>query len=150
MLLAAIVAVPVAVWAAGTTNTYNGNVDRQRAKFRRTSIVTSSTAWTDVPGFAVTICAVNEASATLSVNLKGAAVSFRVLRGDGTVWQPGPARFDPSGFQSFSYTFVTNVGSFGADDHHSLRVQWRSATGGSATMTRGDLNVLYERGLACS
>jgi hypothetical protein len=148
LVLVALVAVPVAVWAA-SSGRYDGNVDRQRAKFRRSSITTSSTTWSDVPVLGVSICAVNEISATLSVNLTGALARFRMLGEQGNVIQPGPAQFDPTGVESFSFTFVTNVGTFEADDRHSVRVQWRSPTGAAATMTQGALNVLYERGLAC-
>jgi hypothetical protein len=149
LVLVAVVAVPVAVWAAVTSGTYNGNVDRQRAKFRRTAITTTSTAWHDVPVLNVAICAINEVSATLSVNLSGGRARFRILGEQGNVIQPGPAEFAPSGFQSFSYTFVTSFGTFEADDRHSLKVQWRSTTGAAVTMSRGDLNVLYERGSLC-
>jgi hypothetical protein len=149
LVLLAVVAVPVAVWAAVTTGRYDGNVDRQRAKFRKASITTSSTAWHNVPVLSVTICAINEVSATLSANLSGARARFRVVGEQGNVIQPGPAEFAPSGVESFSYTYVTSVGTFEADDRHSLQVQWRSPTGAAVTMTRGDLNVLYERGSLC-
>jgi hypothetical protein len=146
LALVAAVTLPVAVWAA-VTGRYNGNADRQRAKFRTEALITSSTAWHDVPVLGVTICSINEVSATLSVTLSGARARFRVLRGGGTVIRPGPAEFAPNGVESFSYTFVTNTGPFGGDDHHSLKVQWRSPTGARATMRSGDLNVLYELGI---
>ena len=146
LALIATVIVPVAVWAA-VTGRYDGNLDRQRAKFRTGALTTSSTAWHDVPVLGATICSVNEASATLSVTLSGARARFRVLREGGTVIRPGPAEFAPNGVESFSYTFVTNTGPFGGDDHHSLKVQWRSPTGAQATLRSGDLNVLYELGV---
>jgi hypothetical protein len=59
---------PVAVWAA-VANRYDGNVERQRARYRTTSLTTSSTAWHSVSLSNVTICAINEVSATVSVNL---------------------------------------------------------------------------------
>jgi len=143
------VAIPVAVWAA-VANRYDGNVDRQRARYRTTSLTTSSAAWHSIPMFNVTICAINEVSATISVNLTGARARFRVVGEQGNVIRPGPAEFAPRGTESFSYTFVTSVGTFEADDRHSLTVQWRSPTGSPVTLTRGDFNVLYELGSLCT
>ena len=149
LVLAIAVAIPAAVWAV-TSGVYNGNVDRQRAKFRNTAITTTSTAWHNVAVLSVNICAINEVSATLSVNLSGGRARFRIIGEQGNVIQPGPAEFAPSGIESFSYTFVTSVGTFEADDRHSLQVQWRSTTGAAVTLRRGALNVLYERGtLSC-
>jgi hypothetical protein len=148
-VLVAAVAVPVAVWAAVTSGTYEGNLDAQRAKFRNTAITTTSTTWHTVPVLSVNFCAINEVSATLSVNLSGGRARFRILGEQGNVIQPGPAEFAPSGIQSFSYTFVTSVGTFEADDKHSLRVQWRSTTGAAVSLRRADLNILYERGTLC-
>jgi hypothetical protein len=149
LAILAAIAAPLAVWAVVTSGTYQGNVDRQRAKFRRTPLTISGSAWHDIPVLSVRICAVNEVSATLSVTLAGGRAIFRMLGEQGNVIQPGVAQFAPTGTESFSYTFVTSVGTFEADDRHSLKVQWRSATGAAATLKRGDLNVLYERGLAC-
>jgi hypothetical protein len=149
LVLAAAVVVPVAVWAAVTSGTYAGNLDAQRAKFRATAITTTSTTWHNVPGLSVAFCAINEVSATLSVNLSGGRARFRILGEQGNVIQPGPAEFAPTGIQSFSYTFVTSVGTFEADDKHSLVVQWRSTTGAAISLRRADLNVLYERGSLC-
>jgi hypothetical protein len=146
LALVAAVTVPVAVWAA-VTGRYDGNVDRQRAKFRTDAVTTSSTAWHNVPELGVTICSINEVSATVSVTLSGARARFRVLREGSTVIRPGPAEFAPNGVESFSFTFVTNTGPIGGDDHHALQVQWRSPTGAQATMRSGDLNVLYELGV---
>ena len=80
---------------------------------------------------------------------RGCHARFRILGEQGNVIQPGAAEFAPSGIESFSYTFVTSVGTFEADDRHSLQVQWRSTTGAAVTLRRGALNVLYERGLSC-
>jgi hypothetical protein len=146
LALVAAVMVPVAVWAA-VTGQYNGNVDRQRAKFRIAALTTSSTSWHDVPVLNVTICSFNEMSATLSVTLIGARARFRMLGEAGNVIKPGPAEFAPNGVESFSFTFVTSASGSGDDDHHSLKVQWRSPTGAPVTMRRGDLNVFYELGV---
>ncbi|HEY3069688.1 MAG TPA: hypothetical protein VGJ34_05175 [Gaiellaceae bacterium] len=152
LALAAAIAVPVAVWAAVavTSGVYSGNLDAQRAKFRNTAITTTSTTWHNLSPLSVGICAINEVSATLSVNLSGGRARFRILGEQGNVIQPGPAEFAPSGIESFSYTFVTSVGTFEADDKHTLQVQWRSTTGAAVSLRRADLNVLYERGSLCT
>jgi hypothetical protein len=149
-VVAAIVA-PLAVWALVNSGAYNGNVDRQRAKWRSSSLTTSSIGWANVPVLSVNICAINEVSATLSANVTGGRVRFRVVGEQGNVIKPGIAEFAPTGgaVDSFSYTFVTSVGTFEADDRHTLRVQWRSVSGASVTLRRADLNVLYERGSLC-
>jgi hypothetical protein len=150
LALLVAVAVPVGVWAAVTSGRYDGNLDRQRAKFRKTTITTSGTAWHNVPVLVVNICAINEISATLSVNLTGSRARFRIVGEQGNVIQPGAAEFAPNGVESFSYTFVTSVGTFEADDRHTLQVQWRSVTGAAVSLRRGELNVLYERGSLCT
>jgi hypothetical protein len=151
LVVVTAVAIPVAVWAA-VANRYDGNLDAQRARYRTTSLSTSSTAWHNVPVLSVDICALNEVSATLSINLSGGRARFRVVGEQGNVIKPGPAEFAPTGAgtESFSYTFVTSVGTFEADDRHSLFVQWRSPNGARVTLTRADLNVLYERGSLCT
>jgi hypothetical protein len=146
---AAIIA-PLAVWALIPSGTYNGNLDRQQAKWRATALTTTSVGWANVPVLSVNICAINEVSATLSVNVSGGRVRFRMVGEQGNVIKPGMAEFAPTGtVDSFSYTFVTSVGTFEADDRHTLRVQWRSVSGASVTLRRADLNVLYERGSLC-
>ena len=84
----------------------------------------------------------------MSVNLRGAPARFRVVI-DGVPeapMRPGSARFVPQGEESFSYTFVGNVAAFENDDTHVFDVQWRSPSGRKVTLTRGDLNLLFEQG----
>lgn len=149
VLLAVVIPVAV-VLAQPTTGRYDGALDKQRGKFRISAVATTSTAWTNVPTFKMGICSIGEVSATLSVTVSGAPVRFRILGEQGNVIEPGPARFVPNGSESFSYTFITSTGTFEADDKHALQVQWQSATGGTVTLSRGDLNVLYGKGTLCS
>jgi hypothetical protein len=143
-----LVAVPVAVMAV--SGGFEGALDRQSARFRSDPVSTSSTEWTDIPGLApITVCAINEVSATVSVSINGAPVSIRVQVDGGGVLQPVVAFFDPaSGTTSFSYTFVGNAAEFEGNDNHAFSAQWRSSTGGVVTLNRGDVNLLFDRGPA--
>jgi hypothetical protein len=94
----------------------------------------------------MTICSIREVSATLSVNVSGGPVRFRILQDGGPVMEPGAARFVPGvGVHSFSYTFVNNTGTFEANDNHLFQVQWRSE-GTPVTLSAADLNLQFERG----
>jgi hypothetical protein len=151
---AAIVAVAVAVAATGRLGS---RVDRQNAAWRDTAVSTSSTSWQTIPGLSFTgthrICAHNEVSAQVSLTLRGAPVFVRVLLGNAAVdrvMRPGRARFEPgAGATSHAYTFVGNATGFEADDRQIIQVQWRSANGAAVTMTRGDVNVVHQRGTDC-
>ena len=144
-VLAAAVAAPIAV-AALTGGGFSGGLDRQRARFATGSRTTSVTSFTTIRRLSTTICSVGEVSATLSVNVEGGPVRFRVLQDGGPVMKPGAARFTPGvGVGSFSYTFVNNTGTFEANDNHSFEVQWRSE-GTPVTLSAGDLNLQFKRG----
>jgi hypothetical protein len=145
-VLLLVAAVPVVVLAA--TGTFNGGLERQSAKWTTTSVTTSSTAWRNVPGLGLTRCTRNQVTAMLSVTVSGGPVRFRAII-DGVPeapMRPGPARFVPSGSESFSYTFVGNTGPFEADDTHAFNIQWQSPTGAPVTLLRGALNLLFKRG----
>jgi hypothetical protein len=138
-------ATPLAVLAA--TGHFSSRLDLQRFKFRTTSVSTSSTAWHNVPGLDdIHICSDHEVSATLSVNLRGAAARFRVRIDQAASMKPGSARFVPNGEESFSYTFAGPTGPFEANDNHVVDVQWRSPTGQPVTLVLGGVNLLYEQG----
>jgi hypothetical protein len=144
--VAAVVALAVPVLVFALTGRLSSRLDRQVAKFRTTAVTTSSAQWHAVPGLSARICSKGEVSANVSVNVRGAPVAFRVLQDGGPVMRPGPARFVPSGTESFSYTFVNSTGTFEANDHHFFEVQWRSPSGAAATIRRGDVNLLFQRG----
>ena len=143
--LSAALATPIAL-AALTGGSLSGGLDRQRARFATGSRTTSATSFNTIQRLSTTICSVGEVSATLSVNVEGGPIRFRVLQDGGPVMKPGAARFTPgAGVHSFSYTFVNNTGPFEANDNHSFEVQWRSE-GTPVTLTAGDLNLQFERG----
>lgn len=142
----ALAAVPLGVVAA--TGVLDGELDRQRAKWTTTRATTTSKAWRNVPGLAITRCTRSQVTAMLSVTLSGAPVRFRVII-DGVPeapMRPGAARFVPDGEESFSYTFVGRTAPFEADDTHRFNVQWRSPTGARVTLRQGVLNLLYQQG----
>jgi hypothetical protein len=79
---------------------------------------------------------------TLSVDLRGGAVDFRILD-NGKVARPGPASFAPGvGDTSRSFTFLSR-GTAKARCHQIV-VQWRSSNGESATVTRSALAWTYQ------
>ncbi|MDQ3890494.1 MAG: hypothetical protein M3312_08085 [Actinomycetota bacterium] len=139
------------------TGRLGSRVDRQRAAWRTTAVSTSSTTWHTIPGLAFAgtrpICATGEVSVSVNLNLDGAPVLVRVRMANAAVvlsLRPGRARFVPGpGETSHSYTFVGRAGGFEADDRQSVRVQWRSPSGGVVTLTRGVVNVLFQRGTNC-
>ena len=146
-------AAPLAVLAA--TGSFGSVLNRQRAFFTTNSVSTASPVFHTVPGLgAIRICAGNtsspEIALTLSVNVDGPPVRFRVLEDGGPVLEPGAARFVPAaGGESFSYTFVGRASTFEGSDRHALTVEWASPTGGKVTLSRGDANVLFQQGSSC-
>ena len=149
ILLGVVVIVGVAAGVVLAANgVFGGALDRQSAKWTTSSATTSSTAWRNVPGLSLTRCTLNQVTATLSVTVNGAPVRFRVII-DGVPeapMKPDSARFVPSGSESCSYTFVARTAPFENDDTHGFAVQWRSPSGSPVTLTRGDLNLLFQRG----
>jgi hypothetical protein len=155
--LVAAVAVAVPVALAATSGRANGSLDRQQAAWKSAAVSSSSRAWRTIPRLSFistasgshTLCTRNELSVSLSLNLRGAPVLFRVVLDGGAVLEPGPARFVPgAGSETFAATFVGHAGTFEGSDGHALEVQWRSPTGGVVTLDRAVANVLYEQGVA--
>jgi hypothetical protein len=127
----------------------SGNLDVQKARWTTTAVSTSSTQWRNLPGLTrLPACTLKEVSATLSVTVGGAPVNFRAII-DGVPeapMRPGTARFVPDGDESFSFTWVGNTAPFEDDDSHVFGIQWRSPTGGTVSLHRGALNLLYQAG----
>jgi hypothetical protein len=145
-VLALLVAAPVAVLAAN--GHFGSELDRQSARWTTNQRTTSSTQWRNVRGLALRRCTLRQVTAMVSVTVEGGPVQFRVVI-DGVPeapMKPSPARFVPSGVETFSATFVGNTGPFEADDTHVFNVQWRSGTGAAVTLRRGVLNLLFQRG----
>jgi hypothetical protein len=144
--VAGVLGIPAAVLAvSGGTSS---SLDLQASRFTTSTAATSSKTFHPIPGLSgLTICALHQVTATLSVELNRAPASFQVRVDGGGTMQPGAIRFVPAGaHDSFSFTFVNSVGPFEADDHHSFDVEWRSPTGAATTLERGTFNLQYERG----
>ena len=93
------------------------------------------------------VCALNQVTATLSVELSGAPVRFKIVVDNGTTMPPGAVQFIPAGsHDSFSFGFVQSVSPLENNDHHTFQVDWRSPTGKQVTLERGTLNLQYEKG----
>lgn len=144
--VAVALGVPTAVLAASGGS--SSSLDLQASKFTTTTAITSSKAFRPVQGLSgLNICALNQVTAALSVELNGAPASFQVRVDGGGTMAPGAVRFVPAGpHDSFSFTFVRSVGPFEANDHHSFDVEWRSPTGAATTLERGTFNLQYQRG----
>jgi hypothetical protein len=144
--VASAVGVPAAVLAA--SGGASSALDLQASKFTTTTQTTSSTAFRAVSGLSgLTICALHQVTATLSVQLSGAPAGFQIRQDGGPIIAPGAVRFVPAGpHDSFSFTFLANVSPFEANDHHSFAVEWRSPTGKPTTLGGSTFNLQYQEG----
>ena len=109
---------------------------------------TSSPAFQPIPALSgLTICALNQVTATLGVELHGAPAGFQVRVDGGELMRPGAVRFVPAGpHDSSAFGFLEAVGPFENNDHHSFDVEWRSPTRRTTTLERATLNLQYQRG----
>jgi hypothetical protein len=125
-------------------------LDQQGMLYRDSTVSTTSKTYADVPGLSgLQVCAANntEVSVTMSVGMTGAAANFQVQLDDTTIIRPGAIKFDPAGGSTgFSFTYVQTVTST-SDDSHTFDLQWRSPTGGTVNLNRGDLNALFQLGM---
>jgi len=146
LAVAAVLGVPVAVLAASGGS--SSSLDLQASRFTTTTATTSSKTFTIVPGLrGLTICALNQVTATLSVELNGAPAAFQIRVDGGGTMSPGAMRFVPAGaHDSFSFTFVQSVGPFETNDNHGFDVEWRSPSGAKTTLERGTFNLQYQQG----
>jgi hypothetical protein len=140
----AVVAVPLAVMAAGRGSTPVKCIESQ---WRTTPISTSSTHWSAVPGLRTLIAQIGPVPINVSALMSGAPAAFRVrtvnVGGQTRISRPGATRFDPgSGANSFAYQWI-DLGNGAAVHDLSIRLQWRSATGGAVHMLRGDMTEAF-------
>lgn len=141
-VLVTLVAVPlVAMGGSG-----GGAVNKQVFKSRTTPTSTSSSTFHAIPGMAPLTCSRGAVAVTVSLSVVGGPIGIRVLVDDGGAMQPGAVRVQPG---SSSYTFVSSVGPFEASDGHAYDVQWRSPTGHTVTLRKGDVLVQYRDPSTC-
>jgi hypothetical protein len=152
LVLAFVAAVPTAVLAASgrvrSSGGFSSSLDLQASKWTTASATTSSTAFAPIPGLSgLNICALNQVTAALSVELSGAPASFQIHVDGGPIMPPGRIRFVPAGpHDSFSFDFIMGVSSFENNDHHVFDVEWRSPTEKPAVFERGTFNLQYQKG----
>jgi hypothetical protein len=109
---------------------------------------TSSTTFTNVPGFADSPSSIFPIVIDVSAVVSGAPVEFRVLStnvGEQTVAsKPGRTTFVPGGGGPDSFSFQWVEKNLSAAVHvNDLRLQWRSMTGADVHVLRGDMAVSY-------
>ena len=112
-----------------------------------TAASTSSTHFSNVPGFTDTPAAIFPIAINVSALVQGAPAVFRVqstnIGNQVVVSNPGPTRFDPgSGANSFAYQWIEK-NQAAAIHGIVLRLQWRSPSGNAVHLLRGDMSVLY-------
>ena len=142
----ALLALPLGVIAANQN--FNGDAERQSAKWTTNGATISGKHWRNVPGLGVTKCTVSEVSETATLTVSGGPVRFRVVT-DGVPeapMKPGVLRFVPNGTESVTYTFVANTAPFEADDDHRFDLQWQSPTGATITLHAGAVNLVFQKG----
>lgn len=116
--------------------------------WQTSEVTTSSTTFTDVPGFTDSPASIFPIVIDVSAVVSGAPVEFRVLStnvGSQTAAsKPGRATFVPGGGgpDSFSFQWVEKNQS-AAVHVNDLRLQWRSTTGADVHLLRGDMAVSY-------
>jgi hypothetical protein len=138
--------IPLAVLAASGGS--SSSVDLQASRWTTTAVSTSSTTFQRIPSLSgMNVCALNQVTAMLSVEVNGAPAGFQIHVDVGPLMQPGAVRFVPAGVHdSSSFTFVKAVGPSENNDHHVFDVEWRSPTGKPTTLERGTFNLVYQRG----
>ncbi len=116
--------------------------------WQTSEVSTSSTTFTNVPGFADAPASIFPIVIDVSAVVSGAPVEFRVLStnvGAQTVAsKPGRTTFVPGGGGPDSFSFQWIEKNQSAAEHvNDLRLQWRSTTGGDVHLLRGDMAVSY-------
>ena len=115
--------------------------------WRTTATSTSSTSFRTVPGFTDSPVAIYPIAINVSALVSGAPVEFRILStnvgGQTHASQPGVTRFVPgTGANSFAYQWVERNQS-AATHSNMLRLQWRSPSGNTVHLLRGDMSIAY-------
>lgn len=126
----------------------SSSLDLQASKFTTTTQTTSSTTFRAINGLSgISICALNQVTADLSVEINNAPATFQIRFDGGPTMLPGTVRFNPTNpHDSFSFTYLQNVTTFEGSDLHAFDVEWRSPTGQPVTLERGTFNLQYEHG----
>ncbi len=147
--LVALGLVVATAWTVGAA-TPGGRtpVDCVDTRWRGSEASTSSTTWEDVPGFTASPVAIYPITVQVSALVSDAPAWFRIVStnigGQTFVSKPGPTRFDPgtSGPNTFSFTWVER-NDVATPHANTIQLQWRSATGGTVRLLKGDMTLAY-------
>ena len=153
--LALALATPFVVFAtvghaSGRATTGQSNLDCQSFSARSSSTSTSSSSFTNIGGLEVGVDSVFGMTINVSGVFKGAPIELQVVDtsvGGSFAQPPGPAFLTPPGGSAvapFSFTWVDPGAP--AEHFHTLDVQWKVTSSGTATMTRGDVTVNFQNG----
>jgi hypothetical protein len=108
-------------------------------------VTTSSTSWTNVPGMSVKDTLAQNFAVQISGTFEGNDVQIRAIDasiGGTSALAPGSATIRAaSGPTASAFTWV---GQNPAEHQHTFRLQWRLTSAGSATMSAGDMSLLYQ------
>jgi hypothetical protein len=110
-----------------------------------TPATTTSTTWTNVPGMSVKDFLAPNFSVQLSGTFEGSDVQVRMTDasvGGTSALAPGSTTIRAaSGPTAGSFTWV---GQNPAEHQHTFRLQWRLPSTGSASMSAGDVSLIYQ------
>jgi hypothetical protein len=136
--------------AAGATT--GGGVTAARCVdtvWRTDAVATSSTTFTDVPGFSDSPASIFPIVVSVGAVISGAPAEFRLLSTDvgaqTVAAKPGRTTFVPGGGGPDAFSFQWVVRNQSAAVHaNDLQLQWRSTDGSDVHLLRGDMAVTYE------
>jgi len=110
-----------------------------------TPATTTSTTWTNVPGMSVKDFLAQNFTVQMSGTFEGSDVQVRMTDasvGGTSALAPGSTTIRAaSGPSAASFTWV---GQNPSEHQHTFRLQWRLPSAGSATMSAGDVSLLYQ------
>jgi hypothetical protein len=110
-----------------------------------TPATTTTTTWANVPGMSVKDFLAPNFSVQMSGTFEGSDVQVRMTDasvGGTSALAPGSTTIRAaSGPTAASFTWV---GQNPAEHQHTFRLQWRLPSVGSATMSAGDVSLLYQ------
>lgn len=127
----------------GSHHLYSG-INCQELAWRTTSVSTSSSSYSDLPGLTAFVISAGGMIVDVSVVLSGGPVALRLtdssVAGTLTV-PPGRADFTPTtGRTALSFTW-TDPGIAAAARAHTIALQWRKTGTSAVTLRRGDITV---------
>ena len=142
LAIAGTIGVPLIVRAASSNGINTYSIDHQQFQWSKQTRSTSSTHFralklSAAPSASKFIIAKGPISAMFSGKFEGALVDIRVRDGK-KVFHPGAVGVDP-GVSAFSFV----RGGTPKPTFHFETVEWRSPTGATVTLKKGDLIVTF-------